>query len=192
MGGERVSFGAEAMAGSELWVFGYGSLMWRPGFLFEEQQLAVVRGYHRALCVYSHVHRGTPERPGLVLGLDRGGSCKGIAFRVCAADAAETIAYLREREQVTMVYREVGLNASLADGRSVRVLSYVVDRSHPQYAGVLDLPTQERFVTQGVGVSGPNPDYVRNTFDHMAGLGIADPILASLVARFVATKGVAL
>ncbi len=175
------------MADDDLWVFGYGSLMWRPGFLFEEQQLAVVRGYHRALCVYSHVHRGTPERPGLVLGLDRGGSCKGIAFRVNAAKAEETTAYLRGREQVTMVYREIALGAILADGRSVTVLSYVVDRRHGQYAGVLDLPTLERFVAQGVGISGANPDYVRNTHDHMLGLGIADPTLTALVQRFPTT-----
>lgn len=171
------------MTDEALWVFGYGSLMWRPGFLFEEQQLATVRGYHRALCVYSHVHRGTPEQPGLVLGLDRGGSCKGLAFRVHEAKMAETIAYLRAREQVTMVYREITLNASLADGRTVKALSYAVDRRHGQYAGTLDLPTLERLVTQGVGISGRNPDYVRNTYEHMTGLGIADPTLAALVQR---------
>ena len=117
------------------------------------------------------------------LGLDRGGSCKGIAFRVNATEAEETIAYLRGREQVTMVYREIALRAVLADGRSVTVLSYAVDRRHGQYAGLLDLPTLERFVAQGVGISGPNPDYVRNTHDHMLGLGIADPTLTALVQR---------
>ncbi len=172
------------MTGDDLWVFGYGSLMWRPGFVFEEQQLAVVRGYHRALCVYSHVHRGTPERPGLVLGLDRGGSCKGLAFRVRAAETEATVAYLRGREQVTMVYREIVLNATLADGRRVKALSYAVDRRHGQYAGTLDLPALERFVAQGVGASGANPDYVRNTYAHMTGLGIADATLAALARRF--------
>ena len=168
----------------DLWVFGYGSLMWRPGFDFEERHIAVVRGYHRALCVYSHVHRGTPEKPGLVLGLDRGGSCKGVAFRVCAAKAAETIAYLRGREQVTMVYREVTLNASMAEGRTVKALSYAVDRTHGQYAGLLALPDLERFVAQGIGISGPNPDYLRSTYDHMRELGIADPTLAALSRSF--------
>jgi cation transport protein ChaC len=168
----------------DLWVFGYGSLMWRPGFDYDEKQIAVVRGYRRALCVYSHVHRGTPERPGLVLGLDRGGACKGIAFRVTAAKASDTLAYLRAREQVTMVYREITLNAFLADGRIVKAVSYAVDRRHAQYAGTLDATALERFVGQGHGVSGANPDYVRNTYDHMAGLGIADPILKALVARF--------
>ncbi len=168
---------------SDLWVFGYGSLMWRPGFDFEERTLAVVRGYRRALCVYSHVHRGTPERPGLVLGLDRGGSCKGVAFRVPAPRAEETIAYLRSREQVTMVYREVTLAATLADGRKIAALCYVVERRHPQYAGALDLPDIERFVRQGVGVSGANPDYVRNTYAHMREIGIVDASLAALVRR---------
>lgn len=183
--GERQREAMDARAiDTDLWVFGYGSLIWRPGFDFEERTLAVVRGYRRALCVYSHVHRGTPERPGLVLGLDRGGSCKGVAFRVAAARAEETIAYLRAREQVTMVYREITLGATLADGRSIKALSYAVDRSHLQYAGALDLPEVERLVRQGVGVSGPNPEYVRNTYAHMREIGIVDASLAALVRRF--------
>ena len=173
----------------DLWIFGYGSLMWRPGFDFEERTLAVVRGYRRALCVYSHVHRGTPERPGLVLGLDRGGSCKGVAFRVAAAAAETTLAYLRAREQVTMVYREATAGAVLADGRRVQALAYVVERRHPQYAGTLDLVEVERFVRQGVGISGPNPEYVRNTWEHMRQLGIVDASLAALVSRFESAHG---
>src|SRR3712207_8276797 len=119
----------------DLWVFGYGSLMWRPGFPHLERVHAHLYGYHRSLCVFSHVHRGTPEHPGLVLGLDRGGRCHGVAFRVDAAEAAETVRYLREREQVTAVYRERSLPVRLDDGRAVAALAYVVDRSHPQYAG---------------------------------------------------------
>ena len=183
MDAQAIDSGTADAHAADLWVFGYGSLMWRPGFDFEERTLAVVRGYRRALCVYSHVHRGTPERPGLVLGLDRGGSCKGVAFRVGAARAAATVAYLRAREQVTMVYREVTLAATLADGRSVRALCYAVDRGHAQYAGALDLPALERFVRQGVGVSGPNPEYVRNTYAHMREIGIVDASLAALVRR---------
>src|SRR5580658_5621769 len=125
----------------ELWVFGYGSLMWRPGFAHIERVPARLVGLHRALCVFSFVHRGTPERPGLVLGLDRGGMCRGIAYRVAAAARAETVAYLRAREQVTSVYLEAMRRIELEDQprRQVRALCYTVDRSHAQYAGRLTL-----------------------------------------------------
>ena len=169
---------------ADLWVFGYGSLMWRPGFDYRESEVARVRGYHRALCVYSHVHRGTPERPGLVLGLDRGGSCRGMAFRVAAKDRDATIAYLRAREQVTSVYRELHLNAQLEDGRHVTALSYAVDRGHVQYAGRLTREDVARLVAQGQGVSGANPDYVRATQAHLAELGIADAMLDWLAEQF--------
>src|SRR5918999_590389 len=123
----------------DLWVFGYGSLMWRPGFDFVERVDARLIGAHRALCVYSFVHRGTPERPGLVLGLDRGGACRGIAFRVAAKRRPATVKYLRDREQTTAVYRELVRGIAL-DGkpeRRVDALCYAVDRGHPQYAGRL-------------------------------------------------------
>lgn len=164
----------------DLWVFGYGSLMWRPGFPFEERHKAVLRGYHRALCIYSHVHRGTPEKPGLVMGLDRGGSCLGVAFRVAHAHAAETVGYLRQREQVTSVYVERVLPVTLADGRRQLALAYAVDRHHPQYAGRLDDEALLRFVRQGVGQSGANPDYVRQTHQQLAELGVTDPLLARI------------
>ncbi|MEJ0095296.1 MAG: gamma-glutamylcyclotransferase [Methylocella sp.] len=172
-------------AADDLWVFGYGSLMWRPGFAFAERREAVVRGYHRSLCIYSHVHRGTSKRPGLVLGLDRGGSCKGIAFRVDAAQSEATLAYLRQREQVTSVYREVFLRARLFDGRFVIAVCYVADRSHFQYAGRLDRAELVRLVAQGVGLSGANPDYVKNTQAHLAELAIRDETLEWLAGRFV-------
>jgi glutathione-specific gamma-glutamylcyclotransferase len=167
---------------ADLWVFGYGSLMWRPGFPFVERRHAHLHGYHRSLCIFSHVHRGTPERPGLVLGLDRGGRCHGVAFRVDAAEAAETVRYLREREQVTAAYRERSLPVRLDDGRGVAALAYVVDRSHPQYAGRLPDGEVLRLVAQGQGVSGANPDYVRSTHEHLAAMGVVDPNLARLVA----------
>lgn len=167
---------------ADLWVFGYGSLMWRPGFPFVERRHARLNGYHRALCVYSHVHRGTPERPGLVLGLDRGGRCHGVAFRVEAPEAEATIRYLREREQVTAVYLERRLKVSLDDGRAVPAVAYVVDRAHPQYAGRLPERDLVRLVRQGKGISGANPDYVRSTYEHLLAMGVTDPTLARIVA----------
>lgn len=168
----------------DLWVFGYGSLMWRPGFAFEEAVPARLTGAHRSLCVYSHVHRGTPERPGLVLGLDHGGSCRGVAFRVADPRRAETIGYLRAREQITMVYLEAERAVRLEDsGRRVVAVSYLVDRSHRQYAGVLDLEAQLAYVRQGHGQSGPNRDYVLNTVAHLRDLGIVDRTLFRLAER---------
>ncbi len=173
---------------SELWVFGYGSLMWRPGFSYVERHLATVHGYHRSLCVYSHVHRGTATRPGLVLGLDRGGSCRGVAFKVAAEERDATIAYLREREQVTMVYREVVLRTRLDDGRNVRAIVYIVDQRHGQYAGRLPQEEILRLVRQGVGVSGRNPAYVAATHDHLTQIGVRDAQLAAIAVRLGADE----
>ena len=167
----------------EFWVFGYGSLVWRPGFAFEERCIATLHGFHRALCVFSHVHRGTPEEPGLVLGLDRGGSCRGVAFRVARDEWAETLAYLRAREQVTMVYRESWHDVRLIDGRRVRAVAYTVDRAHGQYASGLSDAEVLKLVRRGVGQSGANPDYVRNTHLHLAELEIRDPRLEWIVAQ---------
>ena len=124
---------------SELWVFGYGSLMWRPGFPFEAQAPGLLNGAHRALCVYSIMHRGTREQPGLVLGLDRGGACRGLAYRVTQGAEEQTVAYLREREQVTEVYLEARRTVRLLDGsgRAVKALTYLANPKHEQYAGRL-------------------------------------------------------
>ncbi len=166
----------------DLWVFGYGSLMWRPGFDFVEQTPARLIGEHRALCVYSFDHRGTPEKPGLVLGLDRGGACRGIAFRVAAANKEATIAYLREREQTTGVYREVMRSVWLDDDARSRVsaLTYVADRSHVQYAGRLSIAEQLRCVRQGHGRSGNNRDYVLSTVASIEAQGFRDAQLHKL------------
>lgn len=165
------------------WVFGYASLIWRPGFDFLSRQKALLRGAHRSLCVYSHVHRGSRDSPGLVFGLVRGGACLGMAFEVAEADWVATRDYLRAREQVTMVYREVERVVRLADGRVVRALAYVVDEKHEQFAGRLDLDTQFRLVQRSAGQSGPNPEYVVNTARHLSDLGIRDPYLGELVRR---------
>lgn len=172
----------------DLWVFGYGSLMWRPGFAYEEAVPALLRGAHRSLCVYSWVHRGTEQRPGLVLGLDRGGACRGVAFRVSGRNREKTISYLREREQATMVYREAERPLKLQDGAAstVTALAYLVDRTHPQYAGVLTRERQLALVRGAVGQSGANPDYVLNTTRHLNELGIHDPLLSWLAAELTA------
>src|SRR5436190_6869293 len=150
--------------------------MWRPGFPFVDRIEARLIGAHRALCVYSFVHRGTPERPGLVLGLDRGGTCRGVAFRVAAADRAATVAYLRAREQVTAVYREAVRRVWLqrTPQEAVPALCYVVDRAHPQYAGRLTLERQLHFVRHGHGQSGANRDYVIATVAAMEALGLRE------------------
>ncbi|TYR34946.1 gamma-glutamylcyclotransferase [Mesorhizobium microcysteis] len=158
----------------DFWVFGYGSLMWRPGFAHTETHRARLMGYRRALCVRSHVHRGTPDRPGLVLGLDRGGSCLGLAFRVPDDLSGEVMAYLRERELVTNVYLEKRLPVRLDSGETVSAVTYVVDRQHLQYAGQIDVDEAARAVSGAVGQSGANEDYVLNTLEHLRALGIRD------------------
>jgi glutathione-specific gamma-glutamylcyclotransferase len=166
----------------DLWVFGYGSLMWRPGFDHSEQVPARLIGEHRALCVYSFDHRGTPEKPGLVLGLDRGGACRGIAFRVAGHLREATIEYLRSREQTTHVYREVTRSVWLDNDARKRVaaLTYVVDRGHVQYAGRLPLKDQLRIVLQGHGRSGNNRDYVLATVRAIEAQGFQDKELHRL------------
>ncbi|MER8547173.1 gamma-glutamylcyclotransferase [Mesorhizobium sp. M0684] len=177
----------------DFWVFGYGSLIWRPGFAHVETRRARLHGYRRSLCVYSFVHRGTRERPGLVLGLDRGGSCIGLAFRVPGELRNEVITYLRERELVTNVYLERVLRVRLDNeetdrrgtngGETVEAVAYVVDRSHEQYAGALD-PAEAAAVVRGaVGQSGRNEDYVLSTLEHLEALGISDHWLEEVTRR---------
>lgn len=167
----------------DFWVFGYGSLIWRPGFAHTRTVRAQVHGFRRALCVRSFVHRGTPERPGLVLGLDRGGSCIGLAFQVPGELRDEVLGYLRARELVTHVYREKLLPISLPDGERAEAVSYVVDRRHEQYAGALHAEEAAARVRGAVGQSGPNEEYVRNTVDHLRALGIRDHWLEDVARR---------
>jgi cation transport protein ChaC len=167
----------------DLWVFGYGSLMWRPGFPYAERRKATLKGWRRGLCVYSHVYRGTPEHPGLVLGLDQGGVCHGVAFRVEHALRESTIRYLREREQVTAVYIERIVAITLDSGERVPALTYVADRLHPQYAGRLDRSSLLEIVRSGAGQSGKNADYVTQTHDHLTEIGVRDRELEWLSAN---------
>lgn len=170
-----------------LWVFGYGSLMWRPGFPHLERGPALLRGYHRRLCVTSRHHRGTHERPGLVMGLDRGGACRGMAYRVPDAVVVETLAYLDEREIAHYpIYRRavVPLRVSTSAGPvRIAALTYVVDRRHPDYAGHLSAEVQAGIVGGASGISGPNADYIRSTVEHIRGLGLRDPHLEAVLHR---------
>ncbi len=167
----------------EFWVFGYGSLMWNPGFAFLERSQALIHGYRRSLCVRSWVHRGTQEHPGLVLGLDHGGSCRGMAFRIAHDEWDGVIDYLRARELVTNVYLERHVPLRLADGRSRRAVAYIVDRRHTQYAGALDAVAAARVVHSAKGQSGPNDAYVFNTLEHLKSMGIRDHWLEQVVGE---------
>jgi len=168
---------------SNFWVFGYGSLMWNPGFGYLRSERALLRGAHRSLCVYSWVHRGTPERPGLVFGLDNGGACHGIAYQVSEDIWPQTLEYLRAREQTTMVYREHHHHIELDGGENVEALVYMVDHGHAQYAGKLPLEKQLEIVRGAAGKSGQNPEYIVNTAAHLEDMGIRDTGLAWLAAR---------
>ena len=168
---------------SDFWVFGYGSLMWNPGFDHQRAEPALLRGAHRSLCVYSWVHRGTQQRPGLVFGLDNGGAFRGIAYQVAGDIWPQVLEYLRAREQTTMVYKEHRHHVELDSGETVEALVYMVDHSHAQYAGALPLEEQLEIVRGAVGKSGANPDYVINTAAHLQDMGIPDTGLAWLAER---------
>lgn len=163
------------------WVFGYGSLIWRPGFDYLRAVPALLKGAHRRLCIYSHRHRGTPQRPGLVFGLVRGGSCRGMAFEVAPSDWVAVQDYLHERELDRGVYREAIRPIRLENGEVVPALAFVVDERHVQYAGRLDIEEQARLVRGAVGESGVNPEYVLTTARHLEAMGINDPYLTDLV-----------
>ena len=173
------------------WVFGYGSLIWKPGFAFLRSETALLRGAHRSLSVYSHRHRGTEARPGLVFGLSRGGSCHGVAFEVAARDWDAVFAYLQEREQDRGVYREAYRKVVLASGETVTALAYLVNEQHVQFAGRLSVAEQVRLVASGIGESGRNTEYVRNTAEHLLALGIRDRGLMEIVAALDADAALA-
>jgi cation transport protein ChaC len=178
--------GGEGMrVADDLWVFGYGSLIWNPGFDWAERVIARAPGYARSFCMWSIHHRGTPENPGLVLALDaaEGAECRGVAFRVPAARAQATRAYLRERELISSAYLEADIALDLDHGGRVTALAFVVDRAHPQYCGGLALDRQAEVIAGAVGGRGPNPDYLWNTQAHLASLGIGDADLDWLAAE---------
>ena len=159
---------------SERWVFGYGSLMWRPGFAFAERRGATLHGRRRAFCIYSVHHRGTPDRKGLVLGLAPGGAARGCAYRVAERDWPEVYAYLKEREQPTETYIEARRNVRLDDGRRVEALCFLSDVHHPQWAGALSLERQAELIAGATGLSGRNVDYLRDLVEHLREMRVRD------------------
>jgi len=167
-----------------MWVFGYGSLLWNPGFEVEETQIGVMHGYARSFCMRSIHHRGTPEHPGLVLALDeqKGASCEGVALRVKAGTEAETLAYLRERELISSAYLEKNLTVHLYTGDKIEAVTYMIDPDHAQYCH-LDLEEQAQVIAHAVGDRGPNTEYLHNTAAHLVELGIEDADLNWLSKR---------
>ena len=170
---------------AETWVFGYGSLMWKPGFPFAERLVARLPGFARRFCLASVHYRGTPEAPGLVLALapDPATVCAGIGYRVAEGAEDDTLAYLRERELVSYAYREERHALNLADGRRVEAVTFVSDPGHPQYRGGLDADAQAAIIARAAGPAGTNRDYLFSTLDHLHALGIPDPDLDALAER---------
>ena len=166
----------------DLWVFGYGSLMWAPDFRFAERRAGHLFGYHRSLCIFSHRHRGTPEVPGLVMGLCPGGSCWGVAFRVPAPRVKSTLRMLWHREMVNRVYEPRIITVRFGR-RAVHALAFVADKTHQQFAGRLSVGRTARLVAQGCGMRGQNIDYLANTIAHMDELGLPEGHLHEVLAR---------
>ncbi|MGH8674525.1 MAG: gamma-glutamylcyclotransferase [Burkholderiales bacterium] len=171
----------ESLPRRDLWIFGYGSLMWSPDFRYAQKSVGLLRGYHRALCILSTRYRGTAHRPGLVVGLCRGGSCWGMAFRVPAARVPLVLARLWRREMIRMVYEPRLVPVRVGRGRRVRALTFVADAGHPQYVRELDLHGRAQLVAQGVGQRGRCTEYIRKTLEHMYELGVTDPHLARVL-----------
>jgi glutathione-specific gamma-glutamylcyclotransferase len=176
-------------AGADLrWVFGYGSLMWRPGFPYVGQAHGRLDGLARAFCIYSVHHRGTPERPGLVLGLAQGSGVRGVAYQVADADWPQVYAYLLEREQPTETYVEAAAPVRLDDGRTVETLVFLSDPGHPQWAGALPLERQAALIAGASGRSGRNIDYLRDLVMHLRAAGEADEAMERLLKRVEALE----
>jgi len=172
----------------ERWVFGYGSLMWRPDFAFVERKAATLHGRRRAFCIYSVHHRGTYQRPGLVLGLAPGGSVRGAAYRVAEAAWPDVYAYLLEREQPTETYIEAKSAVRLADGRRVECLAFLSDVRHAQWAGALSIERQAELIAGARGLSGPNIDYLRDLVHHLRAEGVRDQAMERLLVMVEAKE----
>ena len=184
---DLVEFSAQLPKG-ELWVFGYGSLMWSPCFGYTRKALGRAHGYHRALCILSTRYRGTRRKPGLVMGLCRGGSCWGVAYRLEPQRTRRALASLWSREMLRRVYAPRLIPVRLRGGRIVRALAFIADPGHPAYVGELDLHGRARLVAQGIGARGPCVDYIRKTLDHMHEVGVRDPHLERILHAALALR----
>ncbi len=173
---------AEAPAGADVWVFGYGSLIWNPAFHFVEKRVARIHGYHRRFCLWSPLGRGTSDNPGLMLGLEHGGACRGVAFRI-AAQAVETeLDILWRREMFTGAYRPTWVRARSAS-ECVPAITFVINRENRRYAGRLSEDTITRHIATATGPMGPCRDYLFETVAHLAELGLQDRRLEAMAER---------
>lgn len=164
----------------DIWIFGYGSLMWDPGFPFVKSTPAKIFGYHRSLCIRSVRYRGTPERPGLVFGLDRGGSCRGIGFLVALSDQADVVDYLKNREMINNVYNASFKPIVLADGQIASALTFIVRRQHPSYVKSLTARQRALIVAKAAGQKGLNLDYVNYAMRKLDAMGVKDRTLLEI------------
>jgi len=171
--------------GAGWWVFAYGSLLWNPLFPVAEMRPAMLTGLHRRFCLWSLASRGTRDQPGLVLGLDRGGACRGVAMRLPAPLALDELHLLWRREMVANAYRPTWVRLD-ADAREVVALTFVVRRGHPQYAGKLSLDKQVEVLDCACGAFGTSLDYLERTRVALVSHGIVDPYLERLAARLAA------
>ena len=162
---------------ADFWVFAYGSLIWNPGFPYKSREPAKLAGYHRRYCIRSQIYRGTPETPGLVLGLHAGGQCEGVGYRVAGELKAATMQYLRERELITSVYTETLVAIETRDGARHDAYTYVADPGHEQYVEMADFQRVVDTIASASGSAGPNYEYAINTWSNLAGLGIRDPVV---------------
>jgi cation transport protein ChaC len=172
----------------DLWIFAYGSLMWDPGFPHVDSAPALIFGYHRELCIYSSRWRGSPERPGLVLGLDRGGACRGLAYRIAAAHVASSLEALWDREMRRGVYHPRLLRARLQGRKAARTLAFVANPRHPGYAGTLPTKRTAELIANCHGDRGPNVEYLARTLRHLADLGVRDHHLLRVMAAIHALQ----
>ena len=166
----------------DVWFFAYGSLMWDPGFVPAETRPALLRGWHRRFCVASVIYRGTPERPGLSLGLDHGGSCRGLALRIKASEREEVLAYLAEREMPEEIYSSRKVSIGTEDG-GLAAYTLVVNRDHFLYVSGLGFDESATRIAASAGKRGPNVDYLVQTVCHLDELGIRDGAIHRLLDR---------